>query len=252
MYKASVTYETAQGGRNHQEDRFAVKLFPSRQPTNCLMAVMDGHDGDEVAKYCEEEFVKAFLVCHSQSHGQSPESKMRQTFGRLNCQTQHFYAGTTLSTAWVREKYDEVIVGVLGDSPVIVIDRALRVHVSPEHNVRSNQKEFTAVQSRGGRFNGQYMCNNNGGTQLSRALGDAPFRDILSQDPEVYTVKNPCWVIVATDGIFDPNHMETEMLAQEIVVNLHAGSTAQDIMRWAARRGLKDNATVLLWNRGIK
>ena len=253
MYKASVTYETAQGGRNHQEDRFAVKLFPSRQPTNCLMAVMDGHSGGEAAEYCEREFVKTFFACYSQNHNQSPESKMRQTFNRLHCQMQHFEAGTTLSAAWVREKHNDVVVGILGDSPVIVVDRNLEVHASPEHNARSNAKELAAVKSRGGRYDGQYVFNRYGdGIQLTRALGDVSFRDILSREPEVYAVKNPLWVIVASDGVFDPEHAGTATLARELASILHSSSTAHDIMKWAARHGIRDNATVLLWDRGIK
>ncbi|OHA91999.1 MAG: hypothetical protein A3J09_00685 [Candidatus Zambryskibacteria bacterium RIFCSPLOWO2_02_FULL_51_21] len=230
-----------------------MKLFPAGAPMNCLIAVMDGHGGDETAKYCEEEFVKTFLACYSQNHGLPAKSKMRQTFNRLHCQTQNFDAGTTLSAAWVREKQDEVVVGILGDSPVIVVDGSLKVHVSPEHNVRSNTRELAAVQSRGGNCDGRYVLNEYGaGIQLTRALGDMTFRGILSREPEVYTVKNPQWVIVATDGVFDPGHADTEMLAQEIAVNLRADSTAQDIMRWATGRVLKDNATVLLWNRDAR
>src|SRR3990167_9674146 len=110
--------------------------------------------------------------------------------------TRQFREGSTLSIAWVREDHDEVSVAVLGDSPVIVVDQLGQVHVSPEHNVRTNLAERNAMVARGGSYRNGYVYNQlDVGFQVSRALGDGDLDRILSREPEIYTIKNPRWVV---------------------------------------------------------
>ncbi|MBI3274029.1 MAG: hypothetical protein HYZ69_02700, partial [Candidatus Colwellbacteria bacterium] len=121
----------------------------------------------------------------------------------------------------------------------------------PEHNVRSNLEERKAAEQRGGIYSGGYIWNDLGslgqGLQMSRALGDAHLGNILSREPDVYTIAEPLWVLVASDGLFDPGHSDTYRLLQEIEDYAKRNATADELMKWVEKRGLKDNATALVW-----
>ena len=83
---------------------------------------------------------------------------------------------------------------------------------------------------------------------MGRALGDSYLSKILSREPDIYTIDNPQWVLVASDGIFDPDHENTSQLIEKVKKYAIRRSTAGDIMKWAESRGLKDNATALVWS----
>src|SRR3989344_4093376 len=248
MVCGSVSYATDQGQWHYQEDRFFFQAVPSSRPTGWLMAVMDGHGGSETAGFCAEEIHGLFSSCVRRS---SPELTLRALVAGLNEKTRHLDDGTTLSIAWVREDRDEVTVAVLGDSPVLVMSRSGKMRLSPEHNVRTNLAERHAAITRGGSYNGSYICNRHGdGLQISRALGDRDLDPILSREPEVYTVKKPRWVIVGTDGMLDPGHGNTTALVRELPSVMKPKVGASGLMSWAKSRGLHDNATVLMWESG--
>jgi serine/threonine protein phosphatase PrpC len=177
------------------------------------------------------------------------ETFLRRIVARLCQHTEKFLSGTTLSIALVLEEQDEAVIAVLGDSPIVVIDQSERVHISPEHNVGANLTERQAAVGRGGMYQDGYILNEHGrGLQLSRALGDANFDGILSREPDIYTIKGPRWVLVGTDGLLDPAHYNTAALATGLAALRSKNVTARGIVDWAMARGLKDNATAVLWN----
>lgn len=249
MNPSQVSSATDRGPRSHQEDRFVEKLFPASHPRSALLAVMDGHGGDWVSIFCARELWNLFRSCRETK----PEAKIKHLFALADWHTNATTdVGSTLSVAWIRQnRCNEVVVGVLGDSPVIVVDCQGNVVVSPEHNVK-NPAERDALLGRGGFCDEHYHYHSHGrGLQLTRALGDAEFGELVSRVPEVYTVKDPLYVIVATDGIFDCSHRKTRERVDKLVDTLSAESRAEDIMSWAkaqARGKLFDNATVLFWN----
>jgi serine/threonine protein phosphatase PrpC len=163
--------------------------------------------------------------------------------------TAHFRAGSTFSAALILENHKKVSIAVLGDSPVIVLDQDGQLHISPEHNVRSNLKERKAAQKRGGIYRDGYIFTHDEtrGLQMSRALGNAHLNEILLREPDVYTITNPQWILVASDGVFDPGHHNTSSLLEEMRKYAAHRCTADDIMQWAEHRGLHDNATALVW-----
>ena len=135
---------------------------------------------------------------------------------------------------------------------MVVVDKQGAVHISPEHNVRSNLNERKAAEKRGGIYRDGYIWNDlsslGSGLQMSRALGDAHLGKILSREPDIYVISNPEWVLVASDGVFDPDHENTSQLIEKVKKYAIRRSTAGDIMKWAESRGLKDNATALVWS----
>jgi len=235
-----ATSVARQGPRSYQEDRHHVTYIPDRKWQ--LLAVMDGHGGSEVSDFCEKNIFRMMSL----ENGNPAHSLSKLVFN-LNSATYRYRAGSTFSAVIISDELDLVSVAILGDSPVVVLDAQGELHVSPEHNVRTNLNERIAAQERGGIYEGGYIYFGEGGLQMSRALGDMYLAKVLSREPEVYTIKNPVWVLVASDGLFDPGHKNTGNLMKEIEKFAKDGADAETLMDWAEKRGLEDNATAVVW-----
>jgi len=242
----SVTCIQERGPRGYQEDRSFYKYIEYPQGRGWLLAVMDGHGGALVADLCVKEIEHLFTL----QNMETVEEALRSLVSALNEKTSRSYVGSTLSVACILEDRKEVSIAVLGDSPVVVLGSNGKLHVSPEHNVRSNMKEREAVEKRGGVYEGGYIWTKyrDHGLQMSRALGDAYLEGILSRDPEIYTITDPQWILVASDGLIDPGHNQSEELFSEIGEYAKKNATADDLMKWAVSRELRDNATAIVWS----
>ncbi len=204
---------------------------------------MDGHGGATVSDFCAKNIFRTMSLDDGK-----PEYRLASLVANLNSATCLYEAGSTFSGVIISEKSKTASVAILGDSPIVILDGKGRLHVSPEHNVRSNAAERKAAEARGGHYSQGYIWGSReDGLQMSRALGDAPLDSILSREPEIYTVHNPVWVLVASDGLFDPSHENTEDLLKEIKEFAKNGADADMLMAWAEERGLHDNATAIVW-----
>ncbi len=208
---------------------------------------MDGHGGAAVAEFCQRSLEDLFTLCALNQ----TEQALKNLFVELNTKTVNMREGSTISVVCVLESHDEVSVGVLGDSVVTVLDAKDNFHISPEHNVRSNLKERTAAKRRGGTYEDGYIfsADLSHGLQLSRALGDTDLGTILSRKPDIYTVKHPQWILLATDGLIDPGHDASSGPLKEVAEFAKKRATAEELMEWAEKRGLLDNATAIVWKR---
>lgn len=245
--KGSVTSSMIQGPREYQEDRHFYKRIEGPKFYGWLLAVMDGHIGSSVAELCVKEIEGLFNL----SDANHTEKALRDLVSALNLKTSNFYEGSTLSVACILESHNKVSVAVLGDSPVIVVDKNGKLHVSPEHNIRSNIEERKAAEKRGGVCSGGYLYTQNGdqGLQMSRALGDSYLEGVISRKPDIYTIQNPSWVLVASDGLIDPSHKDSENLYKKIKKYADKRARADDLMQWVTKRGPKDNVTAIVWSR---
>jgi len=244
--KNRITSAAKQGPRSYQEDfHFHLHISSKSGVRGELLAVMDGHSGAEAAALCAREIKNHFRI----SRAAEAETALKRLVKKLAAKTEHMNSGSTLSLALVVYAPLQVSVAILGDSPVVVFDKQSELHLSPEHNVRSNLDERRAAEKRGGFYDRGYIYERGGiyGLQMSRALGDAHLGEILSREPEVYTIAKPAWVLVASDGLFDPSHKETTGLMEEIKDFAVTGATAEQLMEWADGRELQDNATALVW-----
>lgn len=238
---SKTTFAIKQGPRPYQEDRHHETYIPARKWK--LLAVMDGHGGSEVSDFCEKNIFRLTPL-----DSPKPEYCLSSLVSHLNSATRRYQAGSTFSGVIISEELDTATIAILGDSPVVVLDSHRNLHISPEHNVRTNLKERKAAEERGGFYTNGYMCRGDFSIQMSRALGDTAL-SFLSKEPEIYTVNNPVWVLVASDGLFDPSHSNTEELLKEIKRFAEAGADANTLMAWAEKRerGLEDNATAVVW-----
>lgn len=211
------------------------------------MAVMDGHNGDGASEFCFQHIDENFSI----RENENAEEALCNLVSKLANATTDFNAGTCLTVAYVDEIINQVSVAVLGDCPAIVIDKNKQVHVSPVHNVRTNLKERKAAERRGGYYSADgYILNPNGsyGLQIGRSIGDARMFGVTSQEPEIYTIQNPRFIALVTDGVLEIGQECSGELIEEFVKLSETNVTATDLLEYTdALLTLRDNATIVLW-----
>ena len=251
-----VTRAQAQGDRDYQEDYLVhIPFYYEEARRGHLLGVLDGHNGGEVAKYCALQIQKFF-----DARAPDPRQELLGLVAKLDGRTCMQSAGSTLSLAYVDESSSIVTTAVLGDSPIIVVDAQGVIHVSEEHNVRTNEAERRAVERRGGEYyDDGYIRNARGnpddlphwyGLQLSRALGDHALRKILDQTPVIsqFALGKYSSVVVCSDGFFDPSHEESRDVRLEDVTSLvNKGYDSSKILNWRAEDELQDNTSLIIW-----
>ncbi len=246
-----VSFFSEKGGRPYQEDQLvAVKKEISDQESGWLLAVMDGHRGSEVSGFCVKNLESLFIQSLAEKK-KVDQDVLKETLELLNEGTRSMAAGSTISLVFISEATSAVFVAVLGDSPVIILDKNGALNISPDHNARSNPKEKDAAKRRGAYYTGGYIWAGEYGLQMARSLGDCDMDKVLSRKPEIYKVNlGPgSLVLVASDGVFDPGHLKTANQIKRLVAKIKKNPTfdAKDLVNDAISRRTGDNATAILW-----
>ncbi len=241
--KFEMTTATDRGKRPYQEDRSVVYWIPDE---GYLLATFDGHGGSECADFCAKTLVP---IIHTFTRfGWNTEDAIRDVFRNLNEKTEYMGPGCAASIAFIKKDGSEVIVGVLGDAPVLVKKDDGELWLAPEHNVRTNQAEANAAIERGGFVQNGYLFVRMGGNglQMSRALGDRFLGPVLNREPEIFRLPlGPgSFVLVGTDGLFDPTH--TTNPSTTIAAAIKAGHDANQLVQNALAVPTYDNVTAIL------
>jgi len=230
----NITAATAKGQRPYQEDTFINVELPQGR----LLGVFDGHGGDEASKFMAENFVGLFEETGS----------LRLAFRLAAQHLKDYEAGTTASVVLVPTDSHTVFTAVVGDSPIIIQTKS-GIWYGPDHNVRTNEIERVAAQTRGGSYAQGYIYNNfsGQGLQMGRALGDAWLSPVLSTEPEVaeVTVAPNGFVLIGTDGLFDPGHYGFKTASEQVIARV-SQDDAQALVDRAIGIPTRDNVTAIL------
>lgn len=219
------------------------------------MAVFDGHGGENCSTYLSEHFEGSFASAYKEGSRISIDDvrigkhALRKSFREMAKETKDMHSGCTASVAWIPRGGYLVICAVLGDSPIIVGLGKGKHHLSPDHNARSNQKERKAAQKRGAIWDGHYLWDGfrDSGLQMARAFGDCRLR-FISHVPQVYHRSIHDFVLVGTDGLFDPSH-KNHHAVDDAVTAVRDGFTAKQLVDAAVALPTEDNVTGILWRK---
>jgi serine/threonine protein phosphatase PrpC len=245
IMKFEMTHATEKGRRPYQEDRLVVYWVPDE---GYLLATFDGHGGSECADYCANNLVELYYKAYKQEFCTSYENLLKTIFYFLNLNTESMGAGCAASIAFIPKDGRDVIVGILGDAPVLIKQINGEIWLAPEHNVRTNKAEADAAIKRGGFVSGGYLFSSysGGGLQMSRALGDVNLNRVLNREPEIFRLPLGVgsWVLVGSDGLFDPSHATNP--STTIAVAIDAGHDANLLVQNALAVPTYDNVTAIL------
>jgi len=255
MEVRNVSYGTAQGERNYQEDRFVNKSLAINGIENGngrLMGIMDGHGGSGSAQLVSEKLPEVFKAAIIEEKGDVKKA-LKETVNSLHELTKDQESGTTLSIVYVPADAETAYVAVLGDSPILIEDRDGKIHTSPEHNVRTNQKELEKAKERGAEYDPSgyiMLAESLYGLQMSRALGDKKIDSILDRTPDIYSVAlgENSFIVAGSDGLLDPAHGDTQDVVSYIVELVKSGADARSLVNDAIRRRTGDNVTAIVWS----
>lgn len=243
-----ITQATALGLRPYQEDRF----FSFEFPEHIILGVFDGHGGEETAAKVAELMPKRLAYWLDNEDDLS--LVLKESFAEVNTETKWMEEGSAASVVIIDKDRRQAAVAILGDSPVIIriAGSPAVMWTAPEHNVRTNIAEAEAARARGGFTSDGYLYKSyrDGGLQMTRAFGDSFLEGVLDREPEIATMNldDKSWVLVATDGAFDPSHNDDK--AKGIVgtlINKNLLATAPDVVNRAIQMNTGDNVTALLW-----
>ncbi len=243
--KFEMTTATDKGKRPYQQDRSVVYWVPDE---GYLLATFDGHGGSECADLCTKLLISIYHQIRPNLLIVNLKTLIRGIFHTLNAETKHMGAGCAASIAFIKKDGSEVIVGVLGDAPVLVKKFDGDLWLAPEHNIRTNKSEVEAAKARGGFVQGGYLFGSrfsSPGLQMSRALGDCNI-DVLNREPEIFRLPlGPgSFVLVGTDGLFDPSHATNQ--SATIAAAIEAGHDANQLVQNALAVPTYDNVTAIL------
>ena len=252
--KDNISAATATGGRAHQEDFYLFDDLSMKSIKNGqgqLMAVFDGHGGVETAEQVSKAIYGVFGMTLATRHGDINVA-LKDAISRLALMTDSKKAGSTLSVVYIPSGHTIAHVAVIGDSPVIILDKDNKIVVSPDHNVRTNPVELAKAQKKGALYQLGYIMSplpSGGGLQMSRSLGDKHIAHILDREPEIYSVPlcNKSFIILGTDGLFDPGHHDTAAQVGRVVVLAMNGAGAKELVQDALDRVTRDNVTAIVW-----
>lgn len=244
-----ISTASKMGRRAYQEDRYVVH----HTAAGILLAVIDGHGGEDVADVCKD-YVGPFWDLAASN--QRPYDKaLALTIWELNCITNEYHSGATISLAFVPVDEMSVHVATLGDSPVIVRSPDGVNHVSESHNARTNLDEREAAEKRGAIYEGGYIWNGfpgsarSEGLQMTRCLGDTYMGPMISRDPAIEVHPLGDFLLLATDGCFDPGHTNELKAAADVIALIEQGGDAEAIVDRAVKLPTEDNATAILYRR---
>ena len=251
-----VSVASAQGKRDHQEDRAVHEWIscPSLQNGNgWLLAAFDGHGGAETADKASKALPSLFET-HFLAQGGNVVKTLREVFASLNQMVEDKKSGSTASVVFIPQEAQNIILAVLGDSPVAVQDATGVIHIGPEHNVRTNLQERTAALARGGVFQCGYLEDEDrpgAGLQMARSLGDAELSRVLNREPEIMAIPlgGKGTLLIGTDGLLFPGKDTNISQVKRLLQLIRQGGDAQTLVKDALERRTGDNVTAIVWRR---
>jgi len=248
--------------RPYMEDRHNIRrnLVPGAH----LVAVYDGHGGDEVSALCALHFPECLRRRLRQSLDGGKKKSITQTDG-ARCMTGaiedvdaickattglvSLQVGSTLCAALVLEAQRKLVVANVGDSRMVLVEDSKRKarQLTVDHGA-SCPLERKRISGLGGILKDAFGTDRVMGVlNLTRSLGDWYMRPFVPSAPAVTTFPYEIGdaVIVASDGLWDVVG-SAELVHLISKKRKEDGTAAFALVKEAMYRGSTDNVTVVI------
>ena len=241
-YMYDFGYLACQGTRKTMEDYLSITGHILGDKHSALFAIYDGHGGSNCSQYCSEHFSSIFASKYKQNHNVLDIINSTITDVNQECMSKWPEQGTTLSLLFCDN--NDITIANLGDSKVMLFQKGQKpVCATVDHRI-SNKVERDLVEKRNKwAIYADKIC---GRLSLSRCIGDKPYDDCLSREPNVYKLKKEkgLRIVMASDGIWD---FVREEEINKIVWSCNSPVEAsKQIKNAATRRFSRDNMSVIV------
>ena len=193
--------------RDYMEDKGLSIININGDPNKSLFCLFDGHGGEEVSRFLQNNFLKYFKEMIAFDNSNINENLIKlfkfldEKIKDLNC----YQVGSTACIIYIiRENGRKCLYSAnIGDTRSILIYKNGYKRLSYDHRA-SDENEYKRIINEGGIvFEGRVY----GSLMLSRAFGDWELKSYgVSCEPFIKKInisENDKYVIIATDGVWD-------------------------------------------------
>ena len=229
--------------RDYMEDKGKSILNFNSSEDNALICLFDGHGGQEVSKFLQEnisKFWQEILPLNIDNY----KNKIKNVFLNIDqkLKENHFYqVGSTACIIYITKENNKKILycSNVGDTRAVLIKDNKAIRLSYDDRASDPQEHERIVSQGGIVFGGRVY----GQLMLSRAFGDWELKTYgVSCEPHIirYEIENDDkYLVVGTDGVFDV--MEDEDVFELSKKQKNGKDFCEDIMKDAIVRGSMDN-----------
>ena len=191
--------------RDYMEDKGRSIIGINGDPDKALFCLFDGHGGDQVSKFLQNNFIKYFKEMLPFNNINQDLinlfKKLDEKIKELNC----YQVGSTACIIYItKEKGKKILYSAnIGDTRSILISKNDYKRLSYDHRA-NDDKEYKRIINDGGIVFGGRIY---GTLMLGRAFGDWELKAYgVSSEPHITKINisdNDKYVILATDGVWD-------------------------------------------------
>lgn len=248
--------------RKRNEDRYIHAIIADK---DVLTGVFDGHSGDAVSEYLQNNIVSVF----NKDTSPDIQTRLTNTLLTLDQKVKPLESGSTAAIAYVESndegKNSKVIFHTahVGDSRIVLIDCDGNIVLSTKDHKPNREGERERIErnegmviSRTGRRAGSivedyYVIRGEYQLAVSRAIGDYfidETKKCISAEPEYNQriLQGLYYFIIGSDGLYDA--MTNEEIGHYIIENKEKKllSLAKMLVKKAIEKGSKDDITAIV------
>lgn len=191
--------------RDYMEDKGRSILNIKGDPDKALFCLFDGHGGDQVSKYLQNNFIKYFKEMLPFNNVNESLIKLFKNLDEKLKELNYYQVGATACIIYItKEKGQRVLYSAnVGDTRSVLISKNDVKRLSYDHRA-DDKNEYKRIVNDGGIVFGGRVY---GSLMLARSFGDWQLKSYgVSCEPHITRINitdKDKYVIVATDGIWD-------------------------------------------------
>ena len=234
--------------RQYMEDQgIAIENF-NNDPNKIIFGLFDGHGGDQVSKYLQENFaiyMKQMMPFNNYFQDfvnlfKTLDEKVKS----LNCPD----AGSTATIVYIERQNDKKYLYCInvGDSRCIIINKKGIMRLSKDDRVDDPNEKERIIKEGGFIYNGRI----HGILMLSRCFGDWGIKNYgVSCEPHIAKIEindDDLCLVIASDGVWD--FMKDEEFKVLMDTKMNSLDICKDIITESLNKGSSDNISCFVIN----
>ena len=234
--------------RQYMEDQgIAIENF-NNEPNKILFGLFDGHGGDQVSKFLQENFaIYMKQMMPFNNYFQDFVNLFRtldEKVKALNCPD----AGSTATIVYIERQNDKKYLCCInvGDSRCIIINKKGIMRLSKDDRVDDPNEKERIIKEGGFIYNGRI----HGILMLSRCFGDWGIKNYgVSCEPHIAKIEindDDLCLVIASDGVWD--YMKDEEFKVLMDTKMNSLDICKDIITESLNKGSSDNISCFVIN----